>query len=91
MDQCDKENNKQYKSFENTGEPVIIQQDTEQPVMVPTTDRDQPSFINNLYYPTMDNITMTTQPLAEPNITEQLQTPILTTTESSLNNDEVIH
>jgi hypothetical protein len=59
--------------------------------MVLTTDRDQPLFINNLYYPPIDNITMTTQPLAEPNIVEQLQTPVLTTTESLLNNDEVIH
>jgi hypothetical protein len=59
--------------------------------MVPTTDRDQPSFINDLYYPPMDNITMTTRPLAELNIAEQPQTPILTTTESSLNNNEVIH
>jgi hypothetical protein len=52
--------------------------------MVLTTDRDQPSFINDLYYPPMDNITMTTQPLAEPNIAEQLQTAVLMTTESSL-------
>jgi hypothetical protein len=59
--------------------------------MVPTTDRDQLLFINNLYYPPMDNITTITQPLAKLNIMEQLQTPILTTTELSLNNDKVIH
>jgi CheY-like chemotaxis protein len=63
----------------------------EQLVMVLTIDRDQPSFINDLYYPPMDNITTTTQLLAEPNITEQPQTPVLMTTESLLNNDEVIH
>jgi hypothetical protein len=63
----------------------------EQPVMVPTTDRDQPSFINDLYYPPIDNITTITQPLAELNIMEQPQTPILITTELSLNNDKVIH
>jgi hypothetical protein len=34
---------------------------------------------------------MSTRPLAELNIAEQPQTPILMTTESSLNNDEVIH
>jgi hypothetical protein len=58
--------------------------------MVPTTNRDQPSFINDLYYPTIDNTTMTIQPLAKANIVEQPQTSILTTTELSLNNDEVI-
>jgi hypothetical protein len=59
--------------------------------MVSTTDKDQLSFINNLYHPNKDNITMTTQPLIEANIAEQPQTHILTTTESSLNNDEVMY
>jgi hypothetical protein len=59
--------------------------------MALTTDRDQPSFINDLYYPPMDNITTTTRPLAKPNIAEQPQTAVLMTMESSLNNDEVIH
>jgi hypothetical protein len=76
--------------FKNTGEPIVVQRDTEQLVMVLTTDRNQLSFINDLYYPPMDNITMTTRPLAEPNIAEQPQTAVLTTTELSLNNDEVI-
>jgi hypothetical protein len=49
-----------------------------------------PSFINDLYYFTKDNITTTTQPLAKSNIVEQPQTPILMTTALSLNNDEVI-
>jgi hypothetical protein len=60
MDRRDKENDEQPKLFENTGEPIVVQRDMEQPVMVLTTDRDQPSFINDLYYPPMDNITMTT-------------------------------
>jgi hypothetical protein len=77
--------------FENTGELVIVQQDMEQPVMVPTIDRDQSLFINELYHPNKDNIITTTQPLIEANIMEQLQTPILMTTESSLNNDEVMY
>jgi hypothetical protein len=63
----------------------------EQPTVISTIDWNQPSFVNDLYYPTKDNITMTTRPLAESNIAEQPQTPILTTTESSLNNDEVIY
>jgi hypothetical protein len=59
--------------------------------MVPTTDRDQPSFINELYHPNKDNITTTTRPLIEANIAEQPQTPILMTTELLLNNDEVMY
>jgi hypothetical protein len=58
--------------------------------VIPTTDRDQLLFVNDLYYPTRDNMTMTTQPMAKPNIVEQPQTQILTTTASSLNNDKVI-
>jgi hypothetical protein len=91
MDQRDKENDEQLKSFENTGEPVVVKQDMEQPVMVPTTERDQLSFVNDLYYPNKDNIITTTQPLTEANIVEQLQTPILMTTELSSNNDEVMY
>jgi hypothetical protein len=41
--------------------------------LVPTTDRDQPSFVNDLYYPTRDNIIMPTQPMVESNIAKQLQ------------------
>jgi hypothetical protein len=63
----------------------------EQPVMVPTTERDQPLFVNDLYHPNKDNITMTTGPLSETNIAEQPQTPILMTTKSLLNNDEVMY
>jgi hypothetical protein len=70
MDRHDKENDKQLKLFENTGKPVIVKRDTEQPVMVPTTERDQLSFVNDLYYPNKDNITMTTWPLTEDNIAE---------------------
>jgi hypothetical protein len=59
--------------------------------MAPTTDKDQPLLINDLYHPNKDNITMTTRLLIEANIVEQLQTHIMTTTESSLNNDEVMY
>jgi hypothetical protein len=63
----------------------------EQPIVISTINWDQLSFINKLYYPTKDNITTTTRPLAEANIAEQLQTPILMTTELLLNNDKVIY
>jgi hypothetical protein len=60
MDRHDKENDEQLKSFENTSKPVVIKRDTEQPVIVPTTERDQPLFVNDLYHPNKNNITMTT-------------------------------
>jgi hypothetical protein len=91
MDQCDKENNEWLKLVENTSEPVILKRDMEQPVMVPTTERDQPSFVNDLYHPNKNNITTTTWPLTEANIAEQPQIPILMTTELSLNNDKVMY
>jgi hypothetical protein len=72
MDQCDKAHDEQLKSFKHTGESVAIQQDMEQPTVISTTNWDQPSFVNKLYYPTKDNITTTTQLLAESNIAEQL-------------------
>jgi hypothetical protein len=49
MDQCDEVHDERLKLFKHTGKSVVIQRDMEQPAVIPTTDRDQPSFINDLY------------------------------------------
>jgi hypothetical protein len=79
------------------GEMITIQQcmdpenTMQQSPSRPSTQRDQPSSIDKLYYLPRDNIITPPRPIVEPPVAELLQTVHPLTTELPLSNNKIVH
>jgi hypothetical protein len=65
----------------------IMQQIT----LISSTNKDQQSSIDDLYYPPRDKLHIPTQPVVKPLVVEPPQTIQLPTTDSQLSNDKIVH
>jgi hypothetical protein len=69
---------------------IVLDKTIQQAAPIPSTDRDQQSSIDNLYYPPRDKLNTPTRLVVKPRVAEPPQTVQPPTTDSQLSNDKIV-